>query len=108
MGLPLPRLAWKLQGSKELGVFEGAMGVTEVFPLQNSYNRPGPMNRGGHVQCCSNVRPSSTREALALCKIFKSHHKDIDEMVFFSDHKQEFPKHNAWMMANLDKFAQII
>ena len=43
----------------------GYLSGTEVFPYTKSYDRPDPMNRGGRVQCCSNVQPSSTREALA-------------------------------------------
>ena len=44
----------------------GYLSGTEVFPCAKSYHRPDPMNRGGRVQCCSNVQPSSsTREALA-------------------------------------------
>ena len=42
------------------------------------------MNRGGRVQCCSNVQPSFfyKRGPRPLCKIFKSHHKVIDVLVF--------------------------
>ena len=52
------------EGFPNSTIFRTLLGWYRGLPLCKIMPQPDPMNRGGHVQCCSSV-PSSTREAPA-------------------------------------------